>query len=263
MASMAELKIFLTGGAANADVTQSTGGMVSSTEVLSQSATGLTTLTGIVIGNAAGNNEGTGTLAYNSINQTLTWTPPGGTTGKPVSIDGDGVYFVQGGSNGGALILTVTAANLPNNSVSNQLTVAHLNNKLFADVSKDQSYAGTIIYHCFAIKNTGTDTKKNVKLWVASNTPGQDAMAIGLANAAAGDGATTGIDADTTSEIIAPADVTFSAPTSEAAALDLGDLSPASGAAHTRCFWIRQTVPELVETPTPNNTFQIGIAARV
>jgi hypothetical protein len=262
-ASMAELKLFLTGGALNASVPDSTGGVVSSTEILSQSTSSLSTLTGITINNATGNAEGDGTLAYNATAQTITWTPPSGTTGSAVDISSNGTFFVQGGSSGGALIITVVAASLPSSTTSNTVTVTNLSEKLFTNVSKDLSYAGVTRYHCFALKNTGTDAKKDVTIWIASNTPGQDTIAIGVANAAAGDGASTGIDTDTTDETVAPSSVTFTAPTTQATGLSVGDLSGSAGSTHTRCFWIKQLVPAGVDQEYLNNTFRIGISAKV
>lgn len=263
MASMAELGTRLTGGASNADVTQSTGGVVSSTEVLSQSASGITTLTGITLDNGMGNAVGDGTLTYTASTTSITWTPKSGATGTAVDISADGTYFVQGGSNGGALIITVVAASLPTSTVSNTITIANLDNKMYADVSKDESDVGTTIYHCFALKNTGTDQKKSVTLWINSNTPGQDTISIGVANAAAGDGVTTGIDTDTTSETTAPSSVTFTAPTTQATGLSVGDLSGSAGSTHTRCYWVKLLVPVGVDVETLLNTFSIGVSAKV
>jgi hypothetical protein len=263
MASMAELSVRLTGGAANATVTASIGGVVSSTAVLSQSATGLTTLTGLTLVDAMGNAEGDGTLAYNATAQTITWTPPSGTTGTALSITTDGTYFVQGGSSGGALVITVVAASLPTSSTSNTVTIANLDNKMFADISKTQSYSGTTIYHCFGIKNTGADAKKDVTIWIASNTPGQDGISIAVGAGAAGDGVTTGIDTAVANETTAPSGVTFTAPTTQATGLSVGDLSGSAGSTHTRCFWIKQLVPAGVDQEYLNNTFRIGISAKV
>jgi hypothetical protein len=263
MASMAELKVYLTGGASNAATASSLGGVVSSTEVLSQSASGLTTLTGVTIGNAMGNTEGNGTLAYNATAQTITWTPPSGTTGTAVDISTNGTYFVQGGSSGGALIITVVSASLPTATTSNTIAIANLDNKMFADISKDESDTGITKYHCFALKNTGTDAKKSVTIWIASNTPGQDGISIGVAKAAAGDGATTGIDAVIADENTAPVDVTFTAPATKETGLSVGDLSGSAGSTHTRCFWIKQLVPAGVDQEYLDNTFKIGISAKV
>jgi hypothetical protein len=263
MASMAELKVFLTGGASNTSTTASIGGIVSSTEVLSQSASGLTTLTGVSISNATGNAEGDGTLAYNATAQTITWTPPSGTTGSAVDISSNGTFFVQGGSSGGALIITVVAASLPSSTTSNTVTIANLSEKMLMNISKDQSYTGTEIYHCFGIENTGADAKKDVTIWVASNTPGQDTISIAVGAAAAGNGSTTGIETAVANETTAPEGVTFTAPTTQATGLSVGDLSGSAGSTHTRCFWIKQLVPAGVDQEYLNNTFRIGISAKV
>jgi hypothetical protein len=263
MASMAELKIFLTGGAVNTSPTASIGGAVSATEILSQSASGLTTLTGVTINNAAGNTEGDGTLAYNATSHTMTWTPPNGTTGVSTDVSSGGVFFVQGGSSGGALVITVVAASLPTASTSNTVTIANLDEKMFANVSKDDSYTGKSVYHCFGIKNTGTDAKKDVTIWIASNTPGQDTISIAVGAGAAGDGVTTGIDTAVANENTAPVGLTFTAPTTQATGLSIGDLSGSAGSTHTRCFWIKQLVPAGVDQEYLNNTFRIGISAKV
>lgn len=266
MASMAELEIRLTGGASNSDVTASTGGIVSSTEVLSQTGTGLTTLTGVTIDNAMGNTVGDGTLTWSSSAETFTWTPKSGTTGTAVEVTADGTYFVQGGSNGGALVITVVYADLPTSNTSNTVTIANQDQKMFADVSKDTSYAGESYYHCFALKNTGTDAKKDVTIWINANTPGQDTISIGIdASVAAGNGATTGLYTDTASETTAPSaeTVTFEAPTTQATGISMGDLSGSAGSTHTRCFWIKQLIPEGVDEEYLENTFSIGVSAKV
>lgn len=263
MASMAELEVRLTGGASNAVIASTTGGVVSSVKVLSQSATAATTLTGVVIDDAMGNAVGDGVLSFTSSTSSLTWTPLNGTTGTPVDVSADGTYFIQGGSNGGALVVTITAANLPTSNISNTITIANLDNKMFNDVTKDESFAGKTVYHCFGLKNTGVDAKKSVTIWIASNTPGQDTISIGVGAGAAGDGVTTGIDTDTTDELVAPSSVTFSAPTSQANGLAVGDLSGSGGSTHTRCFWIKQLVPAGVDQEQLNNTFTIGLSAKV
>lgn len=263
MASMAELGTYLTGGAANSDPDQSTGGIVSSTKVLSQSVTGLTTITGLSGLTGFGNAIGDGTLTFNSSTTTVTWTPKNGTTGTAVDISVDGTYFVQSGSDGGALELTVVAGDLPTSTISNTLTVANEDQKLLTDVSKTQSDTGTSIYHCFALKNSGTDIKKDVTIWVAQNTPGQDTISLAVASAAAGDGATTGLETDTTDETIAPTGPVFTAPTTKATGLSIGDLSAAAGSTHTRCFWVKQLVPAGVDEEYLSNNFVIGVSARV
>lgn len=265
MASMAELELRLTGGASNSDVTVSTGGIVSSTEIIQQTGTGLTTLSGVTIERAMGNAEGDGTLTWNSSAETFTWTPKNGTTGTAVSVTADGTYFIQGGSDGGALVITVVYASLPTSTTSNTVTVANNENVMFDDVSKDDSYAGITRYHIFAFKNTGTDAKKDVKLWINANTPGQDTINIGISTSVtAGDGATTGLFVDTTDETSAPAEtVSYVAPTTEATAIDIGELSGSAGSTHTRQFVVKQIVPSNVDEEYLDNNFTLAYSARV
>lgn len=262
MSTMGELEIRLTGGASNADVTLSYGGVVSSTQVLSQSATGITTLSGVTIDNAMGNAVGNGTLTYTSSTGLITWSPLNGTTGQGVDVSVDGTYFVQGGSNGGALVITVVATSLPTSTTSNTITIANLDNKMFSDVTEDQSDVGTDFYHCFALKNTGAKKKKAVTIWVDTNTPGQDTISLAVGLGAAGDGVTTGIDTAVANENTVPSGVTFTSPTTQATGLLIGDLSEAGGSTHTRCFWIKLLVPVGVDEEYLNNFFKIGVYAK-
>lgn len=263
MASMAELQVRLTGGASNSVIANSIGGVVSSVQVLSQTATGLTTLTGVTIPNAMGNAVGLGTLSYTATGTTITWTPFNGTTGTPVNIGVDGTYFVQGGSNGGAVVLTVVAASLPGSATSNNITIADVSNAMFADVTKDQSDSGLSVYHCFSLKNTGTDQKKSVTIWIDTACPGQDNVSIGVAVAVAGDGATTGLETAPANENTAPVTVVFSAPTSQATGLSIGTLSGSGGSTYQRCFWVKHLIPAGVTVAYPNDFFRIGISAKV
>lgn len=263
MASMAELKFYLTGGASNTDVTASIGGVVSSTQILSQSITETTSITGITAGTANGNSVGSGTLSYVASTGKLTWQPPNGSPGTGVTITSDGTYFIQGASNGGAVVVTVSAASLPTSNTTATWVIANQSNKIFNDVSKDESDVGTSIYRCIAVKNTGTDKKKDVTIWIAANTPGADTVLVGDAVAVAGNGTSTGLETAPANQTTAPSGVTFSSPSSKTSGIVLGELSGSAGATHTKCFWIKLLVPAGITEETLNNTFSIGYYAKV
>jgi hypothetical protein len=275
MASMAELKWYLSGGATgagNTDPTVSIGGLLSSQEILSQTATRVTSLiTGVTIINASGNGLGTGTLTYSSTGGTLSWSPYGGAAGTAVDVSVDGTYYIQGANNGGALYVTVVNANLPNATTSDTVTIANQTQKLLDNVSKAESNAGMVDYRMVWLVNEGTvaddDDKLEVKLWINETTPGQDSIAIGLATQAASDGTGTPGVGDCpevlANDTTAPAGVTFTTPTTEAAALSIGTLSSTAGTTNAKAVWLRRTVPAGVTEAEPNNTFSLAVSAKV
>lgn len=195
--SLAYLETRLSGGSANTNPAKSLGGPMSSQRVLSQSATGLTTITGVTIDDAAGNAEGSGTLTftYSATAPTLRWTPPGGAAGTAINVAANGKYAIQGASNGGLLFVTVVAASLPSSTQSNTITIANLANKVWDDVSKAEALAGDTEYRCVYLKNThSTDLMSDVRVWRQNDTDGQDVLSLELGAAGTGDGVTTGVE---------------------------------------------------------------------
>ena len=260
MANLADLEIRLSGGAANTDQAASIGGAISTAGgglVLSQSATAPTTITGVTINDAAGNSVGAGVLAYDSTALTLRWTPPSGTAGTVVDVSADGDYAVQGANDTGYLDVTVVAASLPGSSQTNTITIANQTNKMFDDVSKAESLAGDTEYRCFYVKNAhASDTMIGTKLWIETNTPGQDIVQVALDPA--GKNGTPSAIAD---EDTAPAGVDFDAnnPVDADSALDIGDLS--TGDYYP--IWIRRTVPVSTTEETLSDTFRLGLQVYV
>lgn len=259
-ASLADLRLFYSGGGSNSDTTLSIGGAISSTRVTSQSASFSGALaSAITINDAMGNAEGAGTLTYTASTGKATWQPYGGSVGTAVTINANGTYFLQGGNNGGGLDVTVAAANLPTSTTSASVTIANRTEKFFLSQTKAESDAGVTKYHCFAIKNTHASlTITGIKLWISENTPGADNIALYLDPIAASNGA-TGPTA-VANENTAPSGATWVVPDSltHTDALSVGTLT--SG--QCRFFWIRQVTPAGVDTITTANTFKIGIYMR-
>lgn len=256
--NLANLAIYYSGSGSNSVPSLSIGGAISSSRVLSQTTSGVT-MTGVTVTDAVGNGVGDGTLTYTASSHSFTWTPFAGTTGTAVVVAEDGVYSIQGGSNGGALLVTIVFASLPTATTSDVITVANQTQKFFADQTKAESDTGVIKYHCFAIKNThATLPVVDIKLYIAANTLGADNMTLYLDPIVAGAGGTgpTAIINENT----APGSSTFVAPDSatHASALAVGTLT--SG--QCRFFWIKQETPASVTTATPVNTFSLGIYAR-
>jgi hypothetical protein len=194
--NLAYLQTLLSGGAANTSPAKSLGGPISATRVLSQSATGLTTITGVTIEDAAGNAEGSGTLTYtySATAPTLKWTPPSGAAGTAITVSTSGKYAIQGASNGGLLFVDVVASSLPSSTQTNTITIANQANKVWDDVSKAEALAGDTEYRCLYVKNThSTDTMSTGLLWRHTDTAGQDVLSVELDPAGNGDGTSTGV----------------------------------------------------------------------
>jgi len=277
MADLAELKWYLSGGsigAGNTDTTKSTGGVITTTEVLSQLtsiASGSTAIPGIALGDAAGNAIGNGTLTYtvSGAVKTARWTPPNGSIGVSVDISASGTYALSGGNNGGTLDITVTAASLPVASTTTSVTIAYQTQKVFDNVTKAQSLAGLTEYRCLYLKNTGTvatdDDKVNIEIYLSQAATGSDVITLGLATQAPGTGTgVSGTDypADTTLETGVPAGVTFSAPSSTAP-LAAFNLSSTAGATFTKGLWIKREVPAGTDVETLNDNFVISFKVKV
>lgn len=259
MGSLADIEIRFSGGAANVTPANSIGGAMSTDagdgEMLSQSASALTTLTGVTINNAAGNALGEGTLVYTHVGQTLKWQDAGGVVGAAVAVGANGDYAIQAGG-GGFLDVTVVLTSLPGANTTNNSTIANVANDFFDDVSKAESNAGDVEYRCFYYKNAhGADEIVNNKLWIDENTPGQDVIMIALDPAGKNGTAATPGDESTP-----PVGVDFEAanPVDEVSALDLGDLS----AGDNYPFWVRRTVPAATDIATAANTVQLAFKGR-
>lgn len=256
MASLADVKLVHSGGASNNDPLLDLGGVKSTDaakDILSQSATAPTTITGVTIDDAAGNDEGDGSLVFNFVNKTLRWTPFGGTAGTAVDVSANGDYAIQGGNNGGLLKVTVVASSLPSSDQTNTITIANLLQKIFDDVTKAESLAGSVKYRGIFIQNDhASESMVNGKLYIAENTPGQDTIQIAMAAEAKNLAMATIADEDT-----APSAIDFDAvnPINAASGLviptlDFGDYIG---------FWLKRTVPANTSQAELENTFKLGI----
>ena len=206
MASLGDLKVRLSGGASNVDPNAALGGVMSTVAgglVDSQTGTGLTTITGVVIDDAMGQAVGAGSLFFDDSANTLRWTPPSGTAGTAIDVGTDGVYAIQGGNDGGILVVTVTAASLPSSDQTNTVTIANIANNIYDDVSKADAQAGDTEYRGLYWENShAADSMVDGKWWLENNTPGQDVI-----NVADGDEAV-----DVALEIIADEDTAPAGP---------------------------------------------------
>ncbi len=255
MGSIADFHLRLSGGSSNTAPGSALGGAMSTHangRVLSQAASALSTLTGVTIDDATGNALGTGQLFFDVSAGTLRWTPPGGASGTPVVVSGaDGRYAILGASGVGALLVTVAIASLPSADITNSVTITNQVNKIFDDVSKAEALAGDTEYRGLFVQNKhATDAMVNSKIWIATNTPGQDNIQVALADEAKNLAIETIADEST-----APSGPAFSAPSS----YDTGLALDASLAANDyQGFWVRRVVPALVSAAEAANTFRLG-----
>lgn len=205
-------------------------------QIGSQSLTPDSALGGVTFDYGANNlTTSTGTVTYTNSGTTLQWTPPGGGIGVAVNIGTNGTYTILDANSESYIVVTVVAASLPGADATRTITVANQANALFDDVAVADSIAGDTEYRCFYVKNAhGSESMSNTVLWIKTQTPGADSIAIGLDPAGAGGTATTIADENT-----APAAVTFSTPSDSSTGLSLGTLT----AGQSYPVWVRRTVP--------------------
>ena len=105
----------------------------------------------------------------------------------------------------------------------------------FDDVSSAEASAGDTEYRCVYVHNNhGTLSLIGAKVFIQANTPSSDTdVAIGL-----GSSAINGTEQTVANESTAPTGVSFSAPTTFAGGLAIGDLA---AGAH-KAVWVRRTV---------------------
>lgn len=111
---------------------------------------------------------------------------------------------------------------------------------LFDNISGSENAASTVDYRCvFVLNNHATLTLQNAVVYVASEVAGGSNVSIAVDNiAASAKGSASPQAAEIANETTAPSGVgAFSAPTTAAAGLSLGDIGPGQ----VRAFWARRT----------------------
>jgi hypothetical protein len=259
--NLAWLEYRLSGGATNTAAAASLGGAMStdsSGRIVGRTATGVSNVTGVTILDAPNSAIGNGTLAFTASGTLATWAGNGASAGSSVNIGSTGRYILQD-SSGGRLHISVVAGSLPVGNASDTITIASKVNGLFDNVTNAESLAGDTEYRCFYVANaSGTDTLYDVKVYIGSQTTGDDSIQIGLDLAGAGDGASTGVADTVGNENTAPDPaVTFTAAADLGNALAIGTLAP--GACHA--VWQRRIVPASTNNATAANVSTIIASA--
>jgi hypothetical protein len=244
------------GGTTNVDPLADLGGArstASGKRVQSQTASALNNLAGFVtIDDAYGNPEGVGSLSFNSTTNQLGWKPYSLSTYYGVNIATPGTYLI--GSSSGYLVVTTTTP--PVSDKLDSVTISNNQHNVFPIVSEANSLVGITEYRClYVLNSSATDAATDVRIWINSNTPGGDNIAIGL-DAAGLNGTATTIASP---GIVAPSNVTFTQPASYSAALQMGNIPIGQHYA----FWQRRTVPPETRGTVISNGAVLAIAATI
>lgn len=121
---------------------------------------------------------------------------------------------------------------------STQLASATLHN-LFDRITGEENVASDAEYRCLLLHNADTAlTLTAPRVWVSGQTTGGASGAIGVDPTAASPLASASAQAlSVAGEDTAPAGVVFSAPTTKASGLSLGNLGPGQ----VKAIWVRRT----------------------
>jgi hypothetical protein len=119
-----------------------------------------------------------------------------------------------------------------------EITDATLHN-LFDLITGDENAASDVEYRAYFVHNShATLTLYSPVVWISSETAGGASAAIGVdTTAASAVGASSAQAIEVADEGTAPSGVSFSAPTSKATGLAVGDLA----AGQVRAIWVRRT----------------------
>jgi hypothetical protein len=160
------------------------------------------------------------------------------------------VWYLSGGAGN-----TAPAASL-GGAISGTLISNKTLSGLFGDVTAAQAAAGITRYRCFYVRLQTANALgllAPIRTWIATQAAGDDSFEIGLDPAGKNAAAATIVNQTT-----APAGVTFSAPTSDAAGLELPGAPWACG--DYAAIWVKDVVPAEAAALV-NDTATLSVAA--
>lgn len=185
------VRLYLTGaasqGGAQADPNAALGGFRSSSEITHLAYSISNPIANITINFLAGaNGTGSGTITATG-NDTLTWTPPGGTAGPAVTIlNGETKILEAAGAP--EKFIRITRTTTDNLSGAAVLTLTdQFNNVIGMDnVSSAEAAAGDAEYRAIMLKNEATTEVKNLKIYIGTLGGSKTSGAAQLAASGAG-----------------------------------------------------------------------------
>jgi hypothetical protein len=168
------LRLYLTGAGSNGGsqsaANSALGNYRSSTEVAALSASRASSISNVTLDYiAARNGPGTGTLTATG-NDTLTWTPPGGSAGADVTIlNGESKVLEGGGDPSKYVRVTRTSTSNLSGTETDTLTEV-LNNVIGLDnTTSAEAAAGDDNYRAICLKNgSGSVTMQNITAWIGT-----------------------------------------------------------------------------------------------
>lgn len=149
-----------------------------------------------------------------------------------------------------------TAANSLGKYVSTTVMPAGANG-LFDNISGDENAASATDYRCvFVVNNHASLTLLGAKIWIAGEIAGGANIAIATDNIGpVAKGSTAAQAAEIANETTAPSGVSaFTAPTTKAAGLTLGDLGPGQ----VKAVWVKRSATNSAALNADGVTFSIS-----
>lgn len=152
-----------------------------------------------------------------------------------------------------------TAQGDPNAALGKYVSTTEVVNNtlhnLFDVVTGDENAASDVEYRCIFVHNDhGSLTLQGAKLWISGQDAGGADVAIGLDPAGAvAKGSASAQAAEVATESDAPAGVSFSAPASKAAGLNIGDLA----AGQVIGVWVRRTAANTAAVDDDSATLSV------
>lgn len=152
-------------------------------------------------------------------------------------------YYLSGGGSNTTPVASlggvISTTELVDNSAAN----------LFANAAGTETLAGSTDYLCLYVKNTSAQTFFSAQIYVTQiTTSTEDEITMGLGSTATGTGTEQTIANITT----APSGVSFTAPTTYATGLVIGDMTTGQW----RAIWFKRVINASLATPVDSNTFK-------
>lgn len=161
-----------------------------------------------------------------------------------VAISASDIKFklsITSGSAGNSVAQSDVDASLGKYISTTELSGTALNN-LFDDITGDENAASDVEYRCLFVHNAhGSLTWLGAVAWISAEVSGGASVSIGVdTTAASAIGASPAQALEVADESTAPSGVSFSAPTSKATGISLGDIA----AGQCRAIWVRRTAAD-------------------